>query len=131
MLTLLTNTATHTGSAMVTVSVDLGTETAAVAPAKEVPAESPSGASEPTTFTATTTTNAPPAAPSVDTAIHQFMMEHTDFQIIKLNQEVIIYDPSLTPSNVQNAEQETFSFADGSSVMLIGLPHHSAATIGV
>ena len=77
-------------------------------------------------FTATTTTNTPAPVPaSVDDAVHQFMVDHADFQIMKYDHEVIIYDPSLTPSNAANAQQETFSFADGSSLMLIGLPAHS------
>jgi hypothetical protein len=66
----------------------------------------------------------------VDQAIHEFIVEHADFQIIKLDHEVIMYDPSLTPTNSQYAEQENFTFSDGSSLLLIGLPPHNPASYG-
>ena len=95
--------------------------------AEAQPVTTPAVATPEGTFTATTTNGAPPLVPaSVDDAVHQFMLDHADFLIMKYDREVIIYDPSLTPTNAVYAHQETFSFADGSSLMLIGLPAHSS-----
>lgn len=105
--------------------------------------QAPSEAALPTTQIPTPTVivadnNQPPASPSVtpaitglipasvDSAIQAFMTEHTNFQVIRQGNEVIIYDPALTPSNLPYSQQETFSFSDGSSLMLIGLPAHSS-----
>ena len=61
-------------------------------------------------------------ASTADAAIQQFTAAHPDFQLLQSGSEVILYDPHLTPTNLSAATQETFSFPDGSSIFLIGLP---------
>lgn len=59
---------------------------------------------------------------AAEAAIQQFTSAHPDFQIIYSGEEIILYDPHLTPANLSSATEKTFSFPDGSSVFLIGLP---------
>jgi len=59
---------------------------------------------------------------AAENTIEQFVAVHQDFQLIKSSAETIIYDSHLTPTNMSSAIQETFSFPDGSSIFLIGLP---------
>ena len=54
--------------------------------------------------------------------ITQFESAHPDFAVMDQGKEVIIYDTHLTASNYSTAVHETFSFADGSSIFLVGLP---------
>ena len=54
--------------------------------------------------------------------INQFEGAHPDFAVMDQGKEVIIYDTHLTASNYSTAVHETFSFADGSSIFLVGLP---------
>lgn len=69
-----------------------------------------------------------PAAPAtatltdVNQAILHFTAQHPDFQITRLASEIIIFDSHLTLSNAASATQELFTFQDGSSIFLIGLP---------
>jgi hypothetical protein len=78
--------------------------------------------------TATQSSDAAPSAPAASTmnaagqAIMQFTAQHPDFEIAKMAKEVIIFDSHLTISNVSSAVQEIFTFQDGSSIFLIGLP---------
>ncbi|WP_264583434.1 hypothetical protein [Rhodoblastus acidophilus] len=74
-------------------------------------------------------TEAPkPTAPAtatltdVNQAILHFTALHPDFQITRLSSEIIIFDSHLTVSNAASATQEFFTFQDGSSIFLIGLP---------
>ena len=64
----------------------------------------------------------------VDAAINRFTAEHPNFQVIVESREIIMYDPGLTPANLPTASEQIFTFSDGSSVALIGLPpshdHH-------
>lgn len=61
-----------------------------------------------------------------ETAIEHFMVNFPDFQVISLKNEMIIYDPHLTPAKLPTAVEQVFDFQDGSSVVLIGLPTHAA-----
>ena len=59
-----------------------------------------------------------------------FEHAHPDFQVMDSGKEVIIYDPDLIAVNHSAADRETFSFPDGSSIVLVGLAptHHVAPT---
>jgi hypothetical protein len=65
---------------------------------------------------------------AADTAIRHFTSSHPDFQLVKSGNEVVIYDSHLTQNNVSTATEQAFSFPDGSTIVLIGLPAtaHSA-----
>jgi hypothetical protein len=77
------------------------------------------------------TTNPTNPAQNAVQAIDAFVAAHPDFQVMIVQDEIIMYDPGLTPANISHATERTFDFSDGSSVILIGLPtsyltHHAA-----
>jgi hypothetical protein len=63
--------------------------------------------------------------------ITQFESAHPDYAVIDSGKEVVIYDTHLTTSNYSSAVQESFSFTDGSSIYLVGLPtlNHEGALV--
>lgn len=61
---------------------------------------------------------------AIDQAIRAFMVEHVDFGVIKQDSEIIIYDAHLNLDNKSDATEVLYSYGDGSSVLLIGLPSH-------
>jgi len=59
----------------------------------------------------------------VEKAINTFVMQHSDFQIIDVNNEVVIYDPNISSVNSSHVQIASYSLSDGSSVVLVGLGH--------
>lgn len=68
---------------------------------------------------------------AADIVIREFIAEHSDYQMMTLKNEVILYDPHLSASNISTAVEETLSFSDGSSVFLIGLPAQTHSVLPV
>ena len=119
-------------------SVNPVSAVASVNPGGAVASTNPEGA----VASSTTSSSEPPTIPSapaapvhtsadipatnptvaVDTAINRFTAEHPNFQVIVEAHEIILYDPALTRANLPMASEQTFTFSDGSSVALIGLP---------
>jgi hypothetical protein len=111
---VFSSSATTTASPSVQASSTASTASSPQPPsATSTATQSPNAAS----LTATTST-----MNAVDQAIIQFTTQHSDFQITKVANEVIVFDPHLTPFNISAAVQELFTFQDGSSIFLIGLP---------
>jgi hypothetical protein len=65
-------------------------------------------------------------AAKADAAIASFISAHPDFQMmVAANNEVIMYDPHLSATNIYSATESVYTFSDGSSVLLIGIPPQS------
>jgi hypothetical protein len=65
-------------------------------------------------------------AARADAAIASFISAHPDFQMmVAANNEVIMYDPHLSATNIYSATEAMYTFSDGSSVVLIGIPPQS------
>jgi len=66
-------------------------------------------------------------AVQVEKAVDQFIAHHPDFQLIdSIANEMILYDPHISAQNADQIEINSYHFADGSSVVLVGLGHDAA-----
>jgi hypothetical protein len=111
-------------------SADASSGTSAGPPAPSSPHSSSGTSSAPANSElAPSTTDGPSSGAYLNTQIAaatkviiQFEGAHPDYGVIDSGKEVVIYDTHLTSSNYSTAVQENFSFSDGSSIVLVGLP---------
>jgi hypothetical protein len=116
-------TSSHTASLSGVTTTNVVAQTAATS------ADAQPAATVVTTTNVVAQTAATGTVTAADAAIEKFVLATADFQVIDLAKEIIIYDPHLTSNNLPTAFQETFTFHDGSIVILIGLPAHNAALL--
>lgn len=64
----------------------------------------------------------------VDQAIQQFVGSHPDFLLFTVKNEVILFDSHLTAGNMSSAVHQEFSYVDGSTIFLIGLPASASSS---
>ena len=81
-----------------------------------------SGESSAPASSAASITGKTASASEVDQAIHNFVVIHPDFLLFTVNHEVILFDSHLTGGNISSAVHQEFSYVDGSTIFLIGLP---------
>ena len=68
-----------------------------------------------------------PVDQTAEISLKLFIATHHDFGLLKIDDDLVIYDGNIRPWNIADVEKVFFKFEDGSTLIIVGLPTHSNA----